>query len=354
MSRYGAPWLLIKYAWKSKNLKPSAPLKIVVFITKFCLSLPFMLYEHILLSRRITSTPISPAPIFILGHYRSGTTFLHKLLARDAHKAVIRNYDLLFPFHPRWLQKICQPLLQAIINWAQLKQVAFNDLPYSLEDPNEDDILFIHYLSSLSAYWGYLFPHRAQSFFRGATTEFPPDAREKWQEEYAYQLKKVQRKNGNQRLVLKSPPHTGRIPLLLELFPDAHFIYLHRDPIETFYSVKKLWSETLYPTFALEDIQEAEQEDIILAHYQDLIRSYEEGKALIPAGQLIEVKYDELMEAPLAMLKRLYDQWDIGDFEEQSASFRAQLHKERNYVRSSYAYDERTLTKVRAHWGEWQ
>jgi hypothetical protein len=118
--------------------------------------------------------------------------------------------------------------------------------------------------------------------------------------------------------------------------------------------VKKLWSETLYPTFALEDIQEAKQEDIILAHYQDLIRSYEEGKALIPAGQLIEVKYDELMEAPLAILKRLYDQWDIGDFEEQSASFRAQLHKERNYVRSSYAYDERTLTKVRAHWGEWQ
>ena len=40
----------------------------------------------------------------------------------------------------------------------------------------------------------------------------------------------------NSRLLIKSPVHTGRVKLLLDLFPNAQFIYIHRNPYQVFKS----------------------------------------------------------------------------------------------------------------------
>ena len=42
------------------------------------------------------------------------------------------------------------------------------------------------------------------------------------------------------RLVLKSPPHTCRIRLILEMFPDARFVHIHREPYVIYQSTRHL------------------------------------------------------------------------------------------------------------------
>ena len=41
--------------------------------------------------------------------------------------------------------------------------------------------------------------------------------------------------------MLKSPTHTARVRTILEVFPDAKFIHIVRDPLVLFPSTVRLW-----------------------------------------------------------------------------------------------------------------
>ena len=74
----------------------------------------------------------------------------------------------------------------------------------------------------------------------------PPDERERWRRSFVLFLKKVTLKNGYKPLIIKSPVHTARIPILLDIFPKARFVYAHRNPYQVFQSSANM-ANTYYP-----------------------------------------------------------------------------------------------------------
>ena len=55
--------------------------------------------ENLRFGRQIAQTQITQAPVFILGHWRSGTTFLHELMAQDADQFRTPNtYQVTNPY----------------------------------------------------------------------------------------------------------------------------------------------------------------------------------------------------------------------------------------------------------------
>src|SRR5690606_12315086 len=77
--------------------------------------------------------------------------------------------------------------------------------------------------------------------FNGVSDE----VKQRWIHDYKILVKKSLLNHGKQQFVSKNPPHTGRIKILLEAFPNAKFIYIYRNPIVIFESTRKLITSTI-------------------------------------------------------------------------------------------------------------
>ena len=243
------------------------------------------------------------APVFVLGYFRSGTTFLQSLLAADP---MLRS--------PRWAEALAPQTF--VIGWIILRYVMVPFLPLARLDavvpvggnlPAEDDFALNNWgLVSILA--GRAILPRQQGFYNRFhdLDALTPVERDRWR---AYQRAFVQKQiliAGGRRLVLKSPSHTARVRYLLDLFPGAKFIHISRPPELVFQSNLLLVRE-LQRAFALQrPLPDEEQEEIVASEYLATERHYLVDKTLIPEGDLAEVRLEDLSADPVGEMKRLY------------------------------------------------
>ncbi len=121
-------------------------------------------------------------------------------------------------------------------------------------------------------------------------------------------------KGRNRRFILKSPSHTSRIPLLLKIFPDAQFIFVHRNPYEVFQSTAFM-IPNVNSMFCLTDLPtSSEVSGLIISQYLDMHRSYFDARSLIPPGNLVEVAYSNFMSDPMFEIERIYSTLGLKNF----------------------------------------
>ena len=118
-----------------------------------------------------------------------------------------------------------------------------------------------------------------------------------WKSALAWVVQKLSFKYGKP-LVLKSPGHTCRIRLLLELFPDAKFMHIHRNPYDVFRSTQHL-IRTVTPWLALQRPGYRDLEKRTLRQYREVYEVFFEERRLIPKGRFHEVRFEELEKDPL-------------------------------------------------------
>lgn len=311
-----------------------------IYYIKLILALPPAFIHFVIYSRRIKSTAISFPPIFILGHYRSGTTYLQKLIVSDKRFGFITNYDVLFPYSNLFVGKWLQQFLQFVIGKLKIKNLFFNNSIAQLADPAEEDQFLMHKASAFSAYWGFIFPSRCREWLN-CSNHFRNDAyRTNWKKEYLTLLKTCTFKNKGKQLVLKNPPNTERIRYLLQLFPNAKFIYIYRNPLDVFYSMKNVWCTIISKLYCLQKTSEAQIDEIVLEHVGHLTDQYERQKKFIPSENLFEVKYEELEKNPFAVIEALYSKLNLPDFESTADSLLSKLEQEKKYHKFKYQYEK--------------
>jgi hypothetical protein len=272
-------------------------------------------------------------------------------LAQDPQLASITNYELFFPFHPPAVRRYLQPVLQRLIDGFGISQFGFNHKPYRLADPTEDDIYLIYLLSPLSAYWGYLFPAYAEDWLNGADWQHQAGRRREWQRAYHQVLQRIMRRSGGRRLVLRSPPHTGRVGLLRELFPQARFVFLVREPVATYYATRRLWRKTILRRYSCQNFPFRKVDRIIFAHYRWLLTSYRAERSHLPPEQLVEIRYEDLQQRPFATLARLYEQWQLPGFAAAAPHLRRRLRQEADYRPTPYDIAPSVARRVQEEWG---
>jgi hypothetical protein len=145
--------------------------------------------------------------------------------------------------------------------------------------------------------------------------------------------------------VLKTPPHTDRIPILLEIFPDAKFIFIHRDPYMVFKSTihirKKLFFENGLGKPYFEGIEEE-----ILRPYLQLFETYKDTKHLIPDGNLHEVGFEDLEADPLGQMRQVYDKLGLAGWENVEPAIQAKVPALTSYKKNTYNIDEPLMRKI--------
>jgi len=323
----------------------------LIYILKTLFMFPLSLSERIFLTRKIQTTTIQQTPVFIIGHYRSGTTFLHKVLASDKRWGGINTFNFLFPYFTSSMEKFLKPLLQGIINTFKIKHLHFHNYIFNLDDPLEEDMITLSSVTPNSAFWSEIFPKNALKHFDQQIFFKTIREKEEWKEAYLYCLQKLTLKHKGKRLLLKNPPNTGRILALLELFPDAKFVFIYRNPYQVYYSTQNLWKRTLEKYYTLHKITDTEREKIIFTHYFKLMSKYEKDKELIPRENLAEIRYETFEKDPFAEIKRIYEELDLPDFEIVAGDIKNALDKEKKYSKYKYDYDEKTQDKIYEHWG---
>jgi hypothetical protein len=264
-------------------------------------------------------------PLFVLGHWRSGTTHLHYLLGCDPRFACPSFYQCLFPHTFLSTEQYFSGLNAFLLP----ERRPYDDVRMDLRVPQEDEFAFCvssfrtHYLSGV-------FPRRAEHYdqfltFRGASRR---DV-EQWKAALLTLLRKITLKHGKP-LILKSPAHTGRIKLLLEMFPGAKFVHIHRDPYVVFRSAVHTFATGL-PYGRLQDTNRFDWAGRILRQYKELYDAFFEQRALIPPGHFHEVCFEDLERDPVGEVRKLYEALGLPPFE-------AALPALRRYVDSLGSY----------------
>jgi hypothetical protein len=322
----------------------------LLYILRSLWMYPFSLYERLFLRKKILNTSIPKAPVFIIGHYRSGTTYLHKLIVTDRRWGYISAFNFLFPYCPICLEKFWKSSLAWISKSFHIKHLHFHDYLFDLDDPVEEDMFTIGSIMPHSAFLGEILPRNALQHLYKQVIFKTEDEKESWKEAYLYTLRKITYRNHGKPLILKNPPNTGRIPAILEIFPDAKFILIHRNPYQVYYSTLNLWKNVLEKYYALHKINDHERDEIIFSNYNLLMSQYLKDKMMIPDGNLVEIRYDHLKEDPLRQIRKVYDELKLFDFESVKYDLIKEIEREKGYTTYRYTYDNKIQDRIFAHW----
>ena len=266
-------------------------------------------FEDLIYSRRLANMPISP-PLFVLGHFRSGTTHLHNLLSLDERFGHPTMYEVNFPQSFKLTESWLWWVLQALMPSSR----PMDNMSVGADSPQEDEWAQVA-MNQMSPYVGWSFPRSIDNYERYWTlNELSPAEREIWQQNLLWFCRKLESTHGRPT-VLKSPAHTCRVRWLLPIFPEARFVHVHRNPYDVFRSTQRLWQK-IRPFCQLQTPTDLHRDDErILRVYREMHRQYFLDRDRIPAGHLCEVRYEDLERRPLETLERVYTELSLPDFD---------------------------------------
>lgn len=204
-------------------------------------------------------------------------------------------------------------------------------------------------LNSRGTQWGYFFPKIMMKHFRKYVLfeNLSQHEIEAWKKDFIFLLKKISLANQGKPLVLKSPPNTARIKLLLSLFPKAKFIFIHRNPYEVYASNKRFW-EVTNKIYAVGSTKSVDNNAIILQTYSEIMHRYLRDRELIPDGQLIEIAYEQLIQNPVDTMRKIYKRLGFNDFGYCEKVMKKYVEGQKNYVQLKHelpAYEREVVTK---------
>ncbi|MEQ9688302.1 MAG: sulfotransferase [Bauldia litoralis] len=298
--------------------------------------------------RQIRKTAVEP-PVFIIGHWRTGTTLLHELLDCDPRLAAPTTFQCMFPESFLITQRLVGPSIKKLLPATR----PFDNMSFGPDRPQEDEFALLNS--------GVRTPYRTLAFPRHGPADLDhvdhqdlsPDERAAWRTAYATLLRRFQYSHGGRRLVLKSPFHAARIPSLLAMYPDARFVFTARDPHEVFVS----HTRTLKVLASNQGLHNPIPDDddwihgFVLDVFEQLFDAYERDRRLIPAGRLHELRYEDLVADPQDRMRALYRQLDLGDFAPAEPGVTAYLDARKDYRRNVNRIDLADRDRVNRRWG---
>jgi hypothetical protein len=298
-------------------------------------------------NKLLAGKPLENDPVFILGHWRSGTTFVHNVLASDPHFGYTTTYQTVFPH----LMMFGQSFFKKNMSWLMPDHRPTDNMELAVDLPQEEEFALSN-MMPYSYYDFWFFPRYMQEYCDRFLTlsESTPEEVEIFKKTFLKLIKISLWNTGGTQYLSKNPPHTGRVKTLVEMFPNAKFIYLVRNPYTVFESTRSFYNNTIIP-LKLEDFSPEEMEPNILESYTKLYKAYQTQKQFIPEGNLIEVKFEEFEQDAMNMTRKIYDVLHLPGFEPAEANIQAYVDKKKGYKKNAYQYKPRTIELVNEHWG---
>ncbi|MFI3261903.1 MAG: sulfotransferase [Rikenellaceae bacterium] len=342
----GSSWGAFRKTTKGRKISKGYKLKYVLTVV-ICRILSVLTpIQNSIYRKKIEKKELTKDPLFIIGHWRSGTTFVHNVLAKDKQFGFTTTYHTVFPNIVLWGQSFFKGTMASIM---PDKRPADN-MELNVDLPQEEEFALSN-MSSCNYYNFWFFPQNMMEYcskyltFKGASKE----EKDEFKREFQKLVKISMANTGGERYLSKNPPHTARVKELLEIYPNAKFIYLMRNPYTVLESTRNFFYKTIKP-LQLHAIEEAQFDKQIVEVYKEMYIKYEEDKGLIPEGNLIEMKFEEFEQNPSAATKRIYDVLSLGGYENAKGDIEKYLDTKKGYKKNAYKYAPEVIDTVEREW----
>ena len=296
------------------------------------LTWPFRFFQNVLFYNKINKISLDEKqPIFILGHWRSGTTHMHYVFDKDPQFGKLTNYQT-FSFTTSLLSKRVVKFLLSPLMPDERTQ---DNVKMTVDKPGEEEQP-LSVVSTCSGIHSWIFPKNRSYFdkynlFKGISAE----EKANWQKDYIKVLKTIAFSNDNKQLLLKNPHNTSRVKELLELFPKAKFIYIHRHPVDVYLSTIHLFSKVIETQF-LQYATISERKEMILYYFKETLQKYLADKHLIPKENLYEVSYDDFTGNEMYHVEKIYELFHFEGLEKARPRIQSYLNSVKKYEKNKF------------------
>jgi len=310
---------------------------------------PFRSYEKLFINKKYSRKEIEKDPVFIIGHWRSGTTHLHNILCQDPQMAYTTTFQSVFP--DTLFNKAGRFLFEGFARILIPGTRKGDNVTLGMELPQEEEFA-LGDKTPVCFYYFWMFPRSLKKFyerfirFRNIDTSMI----DSWKDDYKLLINKALKNTKRKRFLSKNPPNTARIKVLLEMFPNARFIHIHRNPVEVYLSTRNFFDKML-PHLQLQTIEAGVLDAHVFQLYKDLMKDYLDQRALIPADHLVELSFDSLERDPKTCIQNLYKDLNLSGYATSESYFESYLNKMKSYKKNKHQITKELLEKIQKEWG---
>jgi hypothetical protein len=315
-----------------------------LYVLRFILCEPLRLLEVLLFERRIQNHVLNEDPIFILGHWRSGTSHLQQVMSEDPKNVSLNLYEMLSPDHFLCTESWLLPFFNGWIKRFGIRY-AFQRRALDLNLCGELDTALCSLGSTQGYTWGHLFPKKYRAWMNARLFQ---NTSARNLSDYDYLIRKLSYKSGNKRGVVKSPGDSARISSLLTMYPNAKFVSISRSSYATYGSTCYLWS-AIQKENSLQKLSDEEISSHVIWTFPKLMEAYERLKSEIPHENLCEINFEDFHTHPDETMRTVYEHLSIGPY--PSAVFKPFFDKNKTHRPESYADDQQLTQKLKNAWG---
>ena len=308
----------------------------------------FNLAERIVWQKKINAYKPEHPPVFIIGFWRSGTTLLHNLLCKDPDAAYTTTLQTVFPnlvLTQSWW-------LKPVINFFLPAKRPYDNVKMDMDYPQEEDFGLMN-LQPLTIYKFFIYPSEFdaivdENLFTGQQA---PEKVAKWKQAYRNMIAKAVINTGGKRYIGKNPCHITRLELLLEMYPDAKFIFIHRHPHKVCESLYH-FILSIFPGVQLQDVPESYKRETIVLLYKRIMETYLADRYKIPAENLVELRMDDFLDDIPGNLRSIYEKLDLGDYSKVASLFDKHIDDNASPHRLPHPPEPETIELIRRHCGD--
>lgn len=290
---------------------------------------------------------IGRPPIYVLGHWRSGTTLLHNMLCSFTEAAYPTTYQTVFPNNLFFFHGLMKRIMQYYLPEERLVDQARMHVDY----PQEEDFALGN-SAGFSIYYWFYFPKDRQWFTdRYFTLSSNKNILNKpCDRAYLRFIKRCLLNTGGRQYIAKNPPNMARLPFLLRLFPESRFVYIERDPYEVMESTFRFFKGFL-KTLQMQDIEDDELWDFIYSNYSFMFDKYQENKYLIPKERLKEIRYEQLIKDPERIFRGLHNTL-FPDLHPDERKLKIILDNHQQHTFKDYRFSDSYIERVNSRLGD--
>lgn len=334
----------------AKNHFRVAPYRIpmaAINIFAGCVCSTMTAWQKVFLGSKIRRTVMEHDPIFIIGHWRSGTTMLHEIMIRDPRFSYPDTFSCFAAEHflaSRFLTKIVplpdkRPMDNVAFGWNAPQEDEFALCAMGIPSP------YFHLAFPRHVKW----PGRYEELQKYLDLSNLTEAEERrWQDGVRRFLQALTYRDPRQ-LVLKSPPHTARVGVFREMFPRAKFIHISRNPYTLYASTVNLWKRFL-ESEAFQRSDGAYLEELVFESLERMYHAYFRDKQSLPPSQLIEIRYEDLVADKLGVMEKVYAQLELGEFENIRPGLEKYAEEKKDFKKNKFEISDELKARISRRW----
>lgn len=329
---------------KENKIDKKFYLQAAVITMESALLTPLAYLEYLLFWLPIQFTKLEKDPIYVVGFWRSGTTYLQNLLTRDPQFGWFDPVSTITFSNSILLRKPLTMLARNGLKGAR----AMDNLEFELELPMEEAHAFTN-LTDLSISHMMAFPdHGKGGKYVNAifTDALSSKDRKRFYSVYNYMLKKLTFMKGGKQLLLKSPDNTARIAFLKRAYPRAKFINIYRNPYTVVRSALNMFRIEMDKYALSESVSDQYLLDRVCLIFERVYRRAFRDLDRLGECDKIEIKYEEFVEHQEEYIERIYKQLGIRNYDKAYPYLKEYMDSMKEYQTNTYDYSPELIQRV--------